>query len=83
MDFDGDRPHFGCHPSEDTDAEAREARSAKPIRPNGPGKNEFNIKDLMDDPNWATRIVIEPKGWVQVGEECLHPRLHERDSLSP
>lgn len=29
------------------------------IRPNGPG--EFNIKDLMDDPNWATKIVIDPR----------------------
>jgi dCTP deaminase len=31
------------------------------LRPHGPG--EFNIKELMDDPNWATRIDIPAEGY--------------------
>src|SRR5262249_14117544 len=39
------------------------------IRPNGPG--EFNIKDLMDDPNWATKIVIDPRNGYELEKDAF------------
>jgi dCTP deaminase len=39
------------------------------IRPNGPG--EFNIKELMDDPSWATRIVIDPKDGYELKKNAF------------
>ena len=38
-----------------------ETGTRRQLRPNGPG--EFNIKDLMDDPNWATKVEIPGEGY--------------------